>query len=1134
MTGNIMGEDFDKWVIQQIQDRQKAHGKGYNNTNRNPQILNYLSNRNSWVKMASPVSIDGDNKTINLILEDIGLTPIENYKGIKLAQQAVLFNTLTDYSNTPNSPRKGITSNKSIWNNFSYGLGSTKFGINPSPGIISAEITSLNNGSIRSAVVKLKAYNKFQFDLIEMLYMKLGFSLMLEWGWDSYVTSDANGDLIVEHMGNTLIDDEWFNLQGTTQLEMINKIRSLRETYKGNYDAFFGRVKNFNWEFDDNGNYNIDLELITIGSLVESLNIKRPTSSDNFGLKLNTTPTTKKNISECQTYEEIINFVNSRSKGDNESLDDKPLFSLKERQSNVVLDWLYSYKFILDTATPEKNDISPDFYVIPKDTVQTFTNKVNRRTPTYNQRLSKTPPRNSKYFIRLGTLLEKIQGLCIPLIENGNKEAPILEIDTNTETNLMYVRKDQISFDPTICLHSPKYFFRGEKNLKLENIAYQYGSEGLFGDLNLMKDFLFKTTTSYGKKEVLNSGKLMNLYINFNFIKDTFAKATNDENEVPLYKFLKYLCEGINNSFSNLTQLEPVIKDDYTIILLDQNLSPEVLEKVKKPLLLEVYGYNPDNNQSNFLKSIKFTSKLTPQLASQISISATAENISTENVKVDLFKLFTEGLQDRFSQKTKYKPSSNTLIDGVKIDKIRRLGAIWDAVEDKKYADSVFNNIQRSKFKPGVANYNLDELEVLKTIKYGQRVYKDVNKEEFIRRGLYYDSLYQQKAAEYNEKLPLLEYREWVLQCLGGYISEKFWSTSNNLENNIVYYYKDSQYFNMDRGFQERGKLLYKNYLDYLSKKSGNPSKENRLGFIPLHFSITLEGISGIKILNGLLEIGNNFLPFQYPKIFKFLIQGVNHKIENNNWETNLNTLSTSNLSNLNRYEEFSNIESDEEETKPTIPEITNNLENCKDIYSNKVYQDIIKNTPTLSGIGDLSRDDIAMLMFFISRKESQGGGDTKARNSRGYVGRYQFGLPALHDLGYITDNANADLRRDSNPKGKLQRDLLPLKSTWSGKDGINSQEDFLNSPNIQNKVMINYIRQNYRTLQRIKTILPTRTPKIEQSGLLAISHLLGAGNARKYALGEDIKGDGNGTTAQTYFEEGVKSYSQSQECPIP
>jgi len=57
MTGNIIGEEFDDFVRDQINIRQSNQFGGYKDILRTPEQLQYLNNRNAWVKLASSVSV---------------------------------------------------------------------------------------------------------------------------------------------------------------------------------------------------------------------------------------------------------------------------------------------------------------------------------------------------------------------------------------------------------------------------------------------------------------------------------------------------------------------------------------------------------------------------------------------------------------------------------------------------------------------------------------------------------------------------------------------------------------------------------------------------------------------------------------------------------------------------------------------------------------------------------------------------------------------------------------------------------------------------------------------------------------------------------------------------------------------
>ena len=62
------------------------------------------------------------------------------------------------------------------------------YGIVPMPGIIDATIkTKSAYGSIREGKVNFKCHNQRQLEILELLYMRPGYPLLLEWGWTTYI-----------------------------------------------------------------------------------------------------------------------------------------------------------------------------------------------------------------------------------------------------------------------------------------------------------------------------------------------------------------------------------------------------------------------------------------------------------------------------------------------------------------------------------------------------------------------------------------------------------------------------------------------------------------------------------------------------------------------------------------------------------------------------------------------------------------------------------------------------------------------------------------------------------------------------------------------------------------------------------
>jgi len=68
-------------------------------------------------------------------------------------------------------------------------------------------------------------------------------------------------------------------------------------------------------------------------------------------------------------------------------------------------------------------------------------------------------------------------------------------------------------------------------------------------------------------------------------------------------------------------------------------------------------------------------------------------------------------------------------------------------------------------------------------------------------------------------------------------------------------------------------------------------------GFIPINISLTMTGLSGMKIYQE-FTVDTNYLPSNYNREMTFVIKGVNHTIENNMWNTTIDSLSLPKITN--------------------------------------------------------------------------------------------------------------------------------------------------------------------------------------------------------------------------------------------
>jgi hypothetical protein len=284
----VIGEEIRGYVKNQINARQTLHGSGVGHTgiSRTGKQINLLNSNTSWIKLASGVSVSEAK------LVDIGLDP--SFSDTTLAENFVLFSgisriktniveetnkitqEITEKFTTQLEQREGFLPRDG---NSSYTYGS--FGFSPMPGIQSADIKTLTRGSLKKATVKLTANNKQQFDIIDILYMRLGYTVLLEWGNSIYTTNGEDKEIL----RNTLTEEKFFESAGSNSyITFLNAIEAKRDKHAGNYDALLGKVSNFSWSFNPDGSYDIELTIISLGDVIESLksNLSVDTATNDF------------------------------------------------------------------------------------------------------------------------------------------------------------------------------------------------------------------------------------------------------------------------------------------------------------------------------------------------------------------------------------------------------------------------------------------------------------------------------------------------------------------------------------------------------------------------------------------------------------------------------------------------------------------------------------------------------------------------------------------------------------------------------------------------------------------------------------------------------------------------------------
>ena len=271
---SIFKSSFSPTVQKQLEARQKAIN------NRIPQNLSYFNSRNAWIRLSSSVNVY--KKGAPSPPTGLDLLDPNNYD-YTLADKYILQGGILNSG----QPRSGIGNFSNAYSNVGADGEPYRLGIRPMPGITGVDIkTKGAYGSLRSATVNFQCWDVRQLEDLELLYMRPGYTLLLEWGWTPYILTDPNDpnkDKYITTVDYTdIIKKDWtkedlFKSQYARATDGKYKTEDGTDKiitgYQGNADSMFGFVKNYSWKARMDGGYDCTTELISIGEIIESLKV---------------------------------------------------------------------------------------------------------------------------------------------------------------------------------------------------------------------------------------------------------------------------------------------------------------------------------------------------------------------------------------------------------------------------------------------------------------------------------------------------------------------------------------------------------------------------------------------------------------------------------------------------------------------------------------------------------------------------------------------------------------------------------------------------------------------------------------------------------------------------------------------
>ena len=741
--GNIIGSPFDTFVINQINRRQTALGTRSSISNSS---LRYYTTKTPWLRLASSINIEnlktGKNDDGSSIIDPtsvyqkllkVGFNE-NQIKGPNLSRNLILQGGVVSVNQNNSKEqnqdiifrgqKSGLISSTDYLDG-AYGFGGiSERGYVPMPGITSANTQYYNNGALSKATVNIKCYSRAQFALLDALYLRPGYTLLLEFGWSVYL-ENGFGEVVHFPSFNTspldfILNPNLFPKMSPDQFSMLNLIQDERVKYSGNYEAVYGKVTNFKWSFSKEGVYDCSVDIIGVGSVLESLklNVVTPKKSTQSNTKDGTTaepnptynewradylksvpaflraleadwpsflnypdkafkeakrvkiikslvtnPTGNKE-KDAKTYQAVKAKIKGRYNKYIEGLENNKSINLQNNNNNpliankntTVLN-SYFYNAYQKLLSVENNDTDIKF----SGTSLGMENAGCSIDRTYNGELPipGQGPSSTSGFIKFGYLLQIIEENC-NLFSSVGEGIPLMKFDfsyTNMEDDDNYM-----AIFPPRSIEQPAFSIPKDVNKSLTN------------------------NTGFLVDENPYIGRIGNVMVNLRFAAQSLAESPKDEDGgIAVISYLKTILEGINASMGSINNFM-VVNDETSgfIKIYDESPMPDITPIPEKDFaVLNIFGvkkgpsedvekgigvsYDVSNVTGSFVTNVGLDAEIPQNFSTLVSIGSQINGSNLQGNSYS-FSSYNRGLVDRIipekkSTKKKEKGGKQTALD---------------------------------------------------------------------------------------------------------------------------------------------------------------------------------------------------------------------------------------------------------------------------------------------------------------------------------------------------------------------------------------------------------------------------------------------------------------------------------------
>jgi hypothetical protein len=664
---SIFRNTFNKSVSGSLAARQNSIQK------RDSDSIIYQNSRNSWIRMTSGVNVNGSNALANNYVMLGGVLLNKKLRsGVGDASKS--YSTGAPSLNPYNTDAKAGTA-----------------GIKPMPGITALDCKSKTAyGSLREVTVNFSCNNIQQLEDLELLYMRPGYTVLVEWGWTPYLNNKGKLENNISFYDGVL-EGKASNGKNDREQIFLDLFKKSNDHF-GNYEAHYGYVKNYSWTARMDGGYDCTTTIISVGELLESLNANwvpmnvasiaengllvpdkpfslAPIPFSPFSSTLSNPNLTFTNF----TFSDIENPKAIRGTAYSQNVLAGLLYELytycakelKASPRSIVFDKniktegkpsydMYVFKYpIKSTLNNSLGDDTIQAYI----TLESFTDLINEHVALA---FSDKEFFNVKPFSKLSTK---------PPTYNAEDISP-----ATSGSLLCLAHPLQLSIDPSTCIITSPIWASGvsfidttaKATTTLPNIPYLKALQSNSNSKNFR----------YGNYQTDELGNLGYIYLNINKLYQLSIDASlQKDGELKIFDFLKTVLKQVQESIGGVNNFEIHIDpiDSVARIIdlnyVDFNKRDEVYNKAFEIQM---------SNLSSVVRSYNLQSQIFPEQANLIALGAQLDGSGNQSSQNATLLDFNRNIEDRIMPKklSSTNGSLNTNINNTSKDAIKNSNEI--------------------------------------------------------------------------------------------------------------------------------------------------------------------------------------------------------------------------------------------------------------------------------------------------------------------------------------------------------------------------------------------------------------------------------------------------------------------------